>query len=114
MSQHTKNSLFVQRENLRQRLAVQRQIIAQQLHPEADSNDYPRSKVMRFLRQRSALAAKLLAGFVSLLAGVRLIKPPGAVLTLAKMVQSISKTKHKKQQPASGRQSPVSTVRTIQ
>lgn len=82
MSQHTKNSLFVQRENLRQRLAVQRQIITQQLHPAADSNDYPRSKAMRFLTQRSALAAKLLAGVALLLTGVRLIKPPGAVRTI--------------------------------
>jgi len=69
-------SLVEQRQGLRRRLQVQRQLIANQLGPtpRIDSG-YPRSMTMRFLMRRPAMAAKLLAGLATLLVGARFFKP---------------------------------------
>ena len=100
MSTHSTIPLAKQREVLRQQMLAQRQVIAEQLElTPGVKNGYPRSMTMRFLTQRPALIAKLLTGIATLFVGTRLIKAISAALVLARMVQSVAKTHHKKQSP---------------
>jgi hypothetical protein len=68
-------SLTEQRLVLRQRLQAQREEIARRLGPlSATDGGYPRSRTMRFLARRPALAGQLLAGLASLLVGRRIFR----------------------------------------
>lgn len=63
-------TLAEQRELLRQRLCLQRQIIAKHLdNPKIAQAVYPRSLVMRFFMRRPDLALKLLTKVSTLLTG---------------------------------------------
>jgi len=68
-------SLAEQRLALRRRLQAQREEIVHRLGPApATDGGYPRSMTMRFLLRRPDLAAGLLAGLASLLAGKRFFR----------------------------------------
>ena len=101
MTSTTDLSLAEQRRALREQLRAQRQLIADRLGPAPEANGgYPRSKTMRFLTQRSALTAVLLAEFVALLVGARFVKSSTAVRAMARIVRSASVAK-RRQLPAS-------------
>jgi len=96
MTSNTDLSLAEQRRVLREQLQAQRQLIANRLGPAPESNGgYPRSKTMRFLTQRSALTAVLLAEFVALLVGARYVKSSTAVRAMARIVRSASIAKRR-------------------
>jgi hypothetical protein len=86
--------LAEQRLQLRRQLLAQRQLITQQIERAPGAkNGYPRSMTMRLLTQRPALVAKLLTGMATLLIGARMISAISTTLSLAKVVQSVSKTR---------------------
>ena len=79
-----------QRRLLRARLLAQRRIIARQLGPEPARDDhYPRSRTMRFLTRRPALAATLLAELATMLLGARLLRGVTRAMAVARLVRSI-------------------------
>lgn len=97
MTSTTDMTLAEQRQALRQQLQAQRRLIAGQLGPAPEGNGaYPRSKTMRFLTRRSALAATLLAELVALLVGARYVKSMTAVQAMARIVRSASIAKRRR------------------
>jgi len=93
MTSATNISLVAQRQALREKLLAQRQLIANQLdHTTEVDNSYPRSKTMRFLTRRPALAVALLTGLAALLGGARSVKSLTAILAVARIVGSTSIT----------------------
>jgi len=97
MTSITDVSLADQRRVLRERLQAQRQLIADQLGPAPEVNGgFPRSKTMRFMTGRPAVAATLLAELAALLVGARYVKSMTAVLAVAKIVRSASITKRQR------------------
>lgn len=82
-------SLSVQREALRARLMAQRQVIARQLDlPE--SNGYPRSATMRFLKRSTVPAATAIGGVATLLGGMRLYRTISSVLAAVGTISALS------------------------
>jgi hypothetical protein len=73
------HTLSLQRGALRKQLAIQRQLIAQQLDLPTD-NDYPRSATMRFLKRSTVPAATAIGGVATLFGGVRLYRTIASVL----------------------------------
>jgi hypothetical protein len=101
MSTQRNIPLAEQRLQLRRQLLAQRQLITQQIERAPGAkNGYPRSMTMRLLTQRPALVAKLLTGIATLLIGARMISAIRTTLSLARVVQSVSKTRYYKK-PAS-------------
>ncbi len=87
-------SLLEQRRKLRDRLVVQRKVIAQQLDPTSGVDGvYPRSMTMRFLTQHSTLAGSVFAGAATLLVGARYFKSMATTLTMFKVVRSALKNR---------------------
>lgn len=92
MSTEPKVGFVDQRDTLRRRMLAQRQLIAYQLEPVPRAGGgYPRSKTMRFLGDRKALAAGLLAVVATLWSGSRFIKPVLAVAALIKLAGAVTK-----------------------
>ena len=91
MSSQASDPLEEQRRVLRERIRAQRQLIAEQLGPppEADGG-YPRSKLMRFLTRRPAVAVTVLAELAALVAGSRHAGAATAVTALSRIVRSVS------------------------
>jgi hypothetical protein len=80
-------SLSEQRQVLRSKIAIQRQVIEQQLEPATKTDGYPRSMTMRFITRRSIPAVKLFAGIATLFVGARFIKSTTAALALLKVLR---------------------------
>jgi hypothetical protein len=83
----TPSSLAEQRESLRQRLVAQRVLLTSQLAPTIDS-PYPRSMTMRFLNRRSIPAAKIFAGFATVMFGLRLARSIKTTLSVVRLFRS--------------------------
>jgi len=83
-------SLDVQRDALRQKMQLQRGLIALKLGPDkADRPAFPRSNTMRFFYDRPGLATKLAVELTSVLVGARIFKSVAKTVGFAKMVQTI-------------------------
>ena len=80
-------SLVKQRELLRLEMRIQRQVIAQQLGPAQENASFPRSKTMRFLKQRPGLATKIALELAAVLVGTRFIKSFSTALGFARMLR---------------------------
>ncbi|MCY1280472.1 hypothetical protein D9M68_575100 [compost metagenome] len=77
-------------DDLRQRLHTQRRAIAHLLEAGPYSDDsYPRSMTMRFLTQRPALAAFVLAEIAARLLGARYFKSLSLALAVAKLLHGV-------------------------
>jgi hypothetical protein len=84
--------LAEQRKALRLQLLAQRQKIIAQLEPPAiESTQYPRSMTMRFLKQRPALVAGVIALLTSRLVGVKVVSSLSAALGVLKTLRSALK-----------------------
>ncbi len=82
-------SLDEQRRLLREKIRSQRQLIAEQLGPEPETNGgYPRSRTMRFLTGRPGLSVTVLAELAALFMGARYSKSVTAAMALARIVRS--------------------------
>ncbi len=92
MSPQSSDPLEEQRRVLRERIRAQRQLIAEQLGPppEAADGGYPRSKLMRLLTRRPAVAVTVLAELAALVAGSRHAGAATAVTALSRIVRSAS------------------------
>ena len=92
MSSQIGNPLEEQRRALRERIRAQRELIAEQLGPPPKKADgaYPRSKLMRFLTRRPAVAVTVLAELAGLVAGSRHAKAATAVTALSRIARSAS------------------------
>ena len=82
-------SIEEQRDALRKRMQLQRQVIAEKLGPppEADTG-YPRSKTMRFLTRRPGLALTVFAELMALFVGTRHAKAVTAATALSRIVRA--------------------------
>ena len=80
-------SLAEQRQVLRSKIAIQRQVIERQIEPAAYADGYPRSMTMRFITRRSVPAVKILASVATLFVGARFIKSTTAALALLKVLR---------------------------
>ncbi len=82
------HSLLKQRELLRLEMRIQRQVIARQLGPDREENtSFPRSKTMRFLKQRPGLTTKIALELAAVLVGTRFIKSFSTALGFARMLR---------------------------
>lgn len=81
-------SLAVQRETIRRKIRVQRELIQNHLGPEEQENTaYPRSNTMRFFTQRPGLATKLAMQLAGVFVGARVLKSVSAAAGFAKMLR---------------------------
>jgi hypothetical protein len=92
MSSPISNLLDEQRRLLRERIRAQRELIAEQLGPppKKANGAYPRSKLMRFLTRRPAVAVTVLAELAALVAGSHHAKAASAVTALSRIARSTS------------------------
>jgi hypothetical protein len=78
-----------QRRALRDKMRVQRQLIADQLGPGQEANGgYPRSRTMRFLTRRPGMTVAILAELAALLVGARYAKSMNTILAIARIARS--------------------------
>jgi hypothetical protein len=97
----TENSLIEQSQILRQQLRAQRKRIGQQIDPVTTVNaSYPRSMTMRFITQRPALVAGLVAEVATLFLGARFLKSAMAALSVARIVRSSVNARQKPRLPS--------------
>jgi len=84
-------SIEEQRDALRKRMQLQRQVIAEKLGPPPEMDTgYPRSKTMRFLTRRPGLAATVLAELFGLIVGAHHAKAVTAATALSRIVRAAS------------------------
>ena len=88
VSPEVEESLAVQRENIRRKIHVQRELIQTRLGPEpAENSVYPRSNTMRFFTQRPGLATKLAMQVAGMFVGARVLKSVSAAIGFAKILR---------------------------
>ena len=84
-------SLPEQQQALRQRMHMQRALIAQLMQPiEPAPGDFPRSLTMRFFSEHPGLAPRLLAQAATLVVGGRLLRTVSMALLLGRVVRSLT------------------------
>lgn len=94
MTSPTNRTLDEQRRALRQQLLAQREHIASQLQPAHSSNQFPRSRTMRFLTRWPALPTGVVAGAASLLTSGRLAASVVTAVTLAQAIRGRRSARH--------------------
>lgn len=80
-------------DRLRQALRAQRQVIALRLGPATatPSGTFPRSRSLRFLMRRPAIALQLLKTAAIVVVGARMVRVAAGALLVASVLRSVSR-----------------------